>query len=572
MKEAICKYLVENGFAAVLDENCLTVEKNVDQYLVEIFHVFPKEIGTSFPAFYLKDRENYPYLAHVSPNGGGIDVAFVCTGDIGSFSLNFDQPELVYLEAVARTLGLIEKALTDDEWNQSEIRREYTANWAYAVQGQEKQFFYFTGDDAQICEIKVKKPTPKRRYGIEDCYVGFPETGVDVVSSSYLYKSISKIERKREGKGCVITLDLLPLPPTGADAVEGWWEQVVSSFTENQMEELSALTSKWNERIYHIVFRCITPSGEAWVGLKCTSREKRRFPISKEKCNGWRLYALNINPVNKKRLLPRSGADISLQSKSVAVVGCGSVGSVICDNILKAGIGSLLLIDPDRFKIDNLFRHTLGMDEIGAYKANALYLSYWMKYGYCEVSPQVSRLSYLKDNPDILRGLDLVIVAIGSPTEERMLNRFLMENDIKTPVIYTWVEGYGVGGHAVFVSPDFNGCLECTYISPDQQSKALSSNLNFMAENQDFTVNHAGCGDLYLPYTGLDSSQTAMLASRLAIQSLSGQLTDSMKVSWKGEEQRAHDEGFELTHRFYHFSKNLIPILLHSEKCDVCNG
>ena len=92
-----------------------------------------------------------------------------------------------------------------------------------------------------------------------------------------------------------------------------------------------------------------------------------------------------------------------------------------------------------------------------------------------------------------------------------------------------------------------------------------------MAENQDFTVNHAGCGDLYLPYTGLDSSQTGMLASRLAIQSLSGQLTESKKVSWKGDEQRAVQGGFELTHRFHHFSKNLLSLPLHSEKCDVCN-
>ena len=59
MKEAICKYLVENGFAAVLDENCLTVEKKVDQYLVEIFHVFPKEIEISAAIPNAQARQTY---------------------------------------------------------------------------------------------------------------------------------------------------------------------------------------------------------------------------------------------------------------------------------------------------------------------------------------------------------------------------------------------------------------------------------------------------------------------------------------------------------------------------------
>jgi molybdopterin/thiamine biosynthesis adenylyltransferase len=67
-----------------------------------------------------------------------------------------------------------------------------------------------------------------------------------------------------------------------------------------------------------------------------------------------------------------------LQSKRVAVVGIGWVGSRIAEELANCGVGYLRLIDPDTLKIENLYRHALPKGYLGWNKAIGLadYLSH----------------------------------------------------------------------------------------------------------------------------------------------------------------------------------------------------
>ncbi|MFT7151269.1 MAG: hypothetical protein ACI82Q_003148, partial [Nonlabens sp.] len=127
-----------------------------------------------------------------------------------------------------------------------------------------------------------------------------------------------------------------------------------------------------------------------------------------------------------------------------------------------------------------------------------------------------------------------------------------------------------VGGHATLHLPGKKGCLNCAYVDNSDFSRGLSSNLNFIDKNQNLTKNIAGCGDLFLPYSGIDASQTAVMASELAIKYLLGKVPESASVSWKGCADEAVENGIELTHRFYNFSESLTKIPLYHEGCDVC--
>ena len=46
---------------------------------------------------------------------------------------------------------------------------------------------------------------------------------------------------------------------------------------------------------------------------------------------------------------------------------------------------------------------------------------------------------------NILNTFDLIIIAIGSPTQERIFHDYCIKNSVETAVINTWVEGYGIG-------------------------------------------------------------------------------------------------------------------------------
>ena len=68
----------------------------------------------------------------------------------------------------------------------------------------------------------------------------------------------------------------------------------------------------------------------------------------------------------------RSGRPPGVESKQVAIVGAGSVGSKIAECLLRSGITRLKLIDGDVLLPDNLERHTLDWRDIGLRKVEAV--------------------------------------------------------------------------------------------------------------------------------------------------------------------------------------------------------
>ena len=58
---------------------------------------------------------------------------------------------------------------------------------------------------------------------------------------------------------------------------------------------------------------------------------------------------MNVRLFNKERVMPRSGAIQELQNKKVLLVGCGSVGSQIANQLASTGIGHITLSDPRHF-------------------------------------------------------------------------------------------------------------------------------------------------------------------------------------------------------------------------------
>jgi hypothetical protein len=61
-----------------------------------------------------------------------------------------------------------------------------------------------------------------------------------------------------------------------------------------------------------------------------------------------------------------------LSQKKIGIVGCGSLGSKIAASLARSGVGEFVLVDDDIMKPDNLVRHELDADSLGAHKAHAL--------------------------------------------------------------------------------------------------------------------------------------------------------------------------------------------------------
>jgi hypothetical protein len=180
--------------------------------------------------------------------------------------------------------------------------------------------------------------------------------------------------------------------------------------------------------------------------------------------------------------------------------------------------------------------------------------------------PQIILESCL--DPAFLSEVDGIICTTGSPTEERYFNEQLFKLDKRPWVVYNWVEGHGVGGHAIYVHNIGKGCLNCIYRDGNGQ-KSLGALQNFLLPQQNIAVDISGCGSHFLPYSLIDAIQTAILATRLALLAIENKLTKTCRISWKNEHANPLD--LETSYRFKHFNNSLNIEELFWKDCDVCN-
>ncbi|MFP4318348.1 MAG: HesA/MoeB/ThiF family protein, partial [Phormidium sp.] len=91
---------------------------------------------------------------------------------------------------------------------------------------------------------------------------------------------------------------------------------------------------------------------------------------------GWQaIYSQNRTLLNiQDEYFARSGGILSkiLNEKCVAIFGCGSGGSYIAEQLVRSGLGELVLCDMDRVEAHNLCRSGYEIQDLGVPKVNAL--------------------------------------------------------------------------------------------------------------------------------------------------------------------------------------------------------
>ena len=106
-------------------------------------------------------------------------------------------------------------------------------------------------------------------------------------------------------------------------------------------------------------------------GFRSTERNRRAWdrelPVSKEPIQ-W----LRTQNWASDQLRTRGEAGEDIRSKKVLIIGAGSLGSAVAENLLRMGVVRLGILDADLMQAGNLSRHALTMTSIGKNKAVAL--------------------------------------------------------------------------------------------------------------------------------------------------------------------------------------------------------
>ncbi len=148
-----------------------------------------------------------------------------------------------------------------------------------------------------------------------------------------------------------------------------------------------------------------------------------------------------------------------LAGARAALIGCGALGTVIADRLVRAGVGHLRIADRDFVELDNLQRQTLFDEEharLRMPKAKAAASS--LEAVNSEVEIEALTLDVVPANiEDILRGCDLALDATDNLEARFLLNDACLKLDLP------WVHGAAVGscGQVMPVIPWETACYRC---------------------------------------------------------------------------------------------------------------
>ena len=565
--------LAEAGYDAELapDGSTLTLGFEVGERRISLVHAFPSQL-LRVPKFHLADGYAGK-LAHVGVSRSD-GPGEVCIADEGSTAVNTDRPELVYLETVQKHVALLTRLIENSAYNRAEQLREFEAHWEILCRKEHKGlnelFVAWDGHGAEGLQVK-----PARA----DSGTDLRKTPIALAGALANHRQLSSVQGVAEwesrpvvGKGLAVRVSGLEPVPTSLDELLPWYFRAVEQVDVADRRELRRLGKK-SSRDYWLVFAAPIPGGETMFAIRWHSRSAGPLPVSgtEAEAGRWTPTPYRVRSLSRGSVVPRGGGSLELGKKSVLLIGCGSVGGELAMQLTSAGVGRLTASDPDTFSEENLYRHVLSVKDIGRLKTVALARDMALRHPWAELTSWCKRLEELRD-PTVLQQFDLVVIAIGSPTVERVFAEYCRHENVGVPVINCWLEGYGIGGHAILVMPGAKGCWHCAYVDPQTLTRGLTSNLNFLKPGQVVMRNLGGCGTQFLPYSGIAASCTATMAADLSVRFLAGEVTISSKVSWKGGDAEAMRASREVTWRYRHFGESLRILPLHNENCDLCGG
>jgi hypothetical protein len=139
-----------------------------------------------------------------------------------------------------------------------------------------------------------------------------------------------------------------------------------------------------------------------------------------------------------------------LKEKSVALVGCGSLGSKIATMLARCGIGRFFLVDDDLLMPDNLVRNELDWRDMGFHKVDGV--ARRTQYVNPSVKTSVRRiqLAGLESSGSAetaimsLSECDLIIDATANPNVLNLISA--VAASAKKPILWAEVFGGGIGG------------------------------------------------------------------------------------------------------------------------------
>lgn len=254
----------------------------------------------------------------------------------------------------------------------------------------------------------------------------------------------------------------------------------------------------------------------------------------------------------------------------ILVVGCGSVGSEVVEILAGSGFLDITIIDNENLKYENAYRNTTGfvyLDKFKEYsKTSTLKKFIEVKYPDATISTVVDDIvDLLYSNGISLDLFKYIIICTGNNVLQKFINNFIYEKNIKTKLLFAWLEPYGIAEHILAVNTSQCGCYNCLCKS--------KNNVHFSMNDTDYKIRNNVCSGSYTPYGRISTIRLATFISELLLNDYNSikEINNNHYVN-KGNFEKYLSEGFKLTD-YANYTQKEIDALSKDfiyEGCEVC--
>lgn len=536
--------------------------KIMDGSSINLIIAFDKYFPLRLPVFYVNDDNTF--RVHVESDGK------ICLYDKSSILINKDMPEQLLLDCFDQALKILNILPGTDEYNQ-EIFREFDAYWMKTAK---HRWVYSCFNTSEVTYNEYNM-----LFASKICVVAKTENDASVMA----YNSLNA-ERKETDfyKKCLVIR--LRNKSALINIKENYkWKElrnyILNNISSSYKKRFEMFLHKKTKKIVQYIFLVYgTSMGDIVFGFRVNISNKKYLQISN--AVSAKIEPTYIRRIDYNYLLARVDRKATLKDKRVLLLGAGSIGGFLANNLCQMGVTQLDILDMDTFHEENVCRHFLGFDSavnsIMTYKSDLLKAQLEKMYPYVDIDS----LNYTNrsveeflENPERFENYDIIISALGEPTLNLEINRIIYQKQIVTPLVCCFNEPYGIGGHVIISNLDKNSCLQCLYTKINA-SEITSFRGSLVEEGQAFKKNVSGCSGAFVPYSSLDSQQTAILATRLIVKVLLEEIKENTMETWIGSSDELMLNHFK-TSQYYNIisaSKVCIKNDFGNCHCVVCGG
>lgn len=515
---------------------------------------------------YIENYREFKYIPHLECNGK------ICLFDLEGVLIDKNFQGLL-IQSLNRAYEVIWKGI--NELNKEDFIEEFEQYWGRLPNTKILKSMINSSKDIKLIKYADNQKKVIKRNGDNYIDVKRKMSQYSIVCSDSVedFRVYEDMKNIRNGIYLYIETDTFIFPPDWRASLD---IEYINTLLKNKSIEKRKLASHIKKcgKDLLMVFKVKQPN--ECVNIFAVLIKGYIFDESSNKINllsNSELIPCWAIRCDKEFLVNRGGALSYISDKKILVIGCGSIGSYLINELVKTGINNIDIVDGDLLNEENIYRHLLGMEYVGNYKTTAI-ADFFNKN-----IPGLNIVSYsdyiedaINDSGISLSEYDLVISAVGNHNLNRWINESMHIEEIKVPVIYSWNEVLGIGNHVAFISSSHKGCYECFF---GNSKESIYDKTSYCEKGQTFIKRVRGCSSAYLPFSSTNSITTVITAMEVVRKYFEGRIKENLLISIKGDNYYFKKAGLKTSNRYDKQSE--INQIIEGKKfmndyCVVCGG